>query len=204
MNTPSRRATTALAALATPIALVAAGAMVYQASNAAFTGQTRNSGNEWSTGSVSLTDDDNGQARFQVNNMLPGDTDTKCIKVTANASVPSIVKGYTVNPVTSVQGLENRIKVTIESGDGGAFAACTGFTADGVALVSDRALSELATINTYEQGIGGWDVAPGVSAKTYKFTWRFDTSGMTQAQIDQLQGAKTGIDIQWEMRTTGA
>lgn len=205
MNTPSRRATTALAALATPIALVAAGAMIYQASNAAFTGQTRNSGNEWSTGSVSLTDDDNGQARFQVANMLPGATDTKCIKVTANASVPSTVKGYSVNPVTSVQGLENRIKVTIESGDGGSFADCTGFTSDdGPALVPDRPLSEVAAISTYESGIGGWAVPAGVSSKTYRFTWRFDTSEMTQAQIDQLQGAKTGIDMQWEMRTNPA
>lgn len=50
-------------------------------------------------------------------------------------------------------------------------------------------------------GIGGWAVPGGVSAKTYKFTWKFDTAGMTQAQIDQLQGAKTGIDMQWEMRT---
>jgi hypothetical protein len=204
MKTPSRRATTVLAAFATPLALVAAGGLVYQASNAAFTGQTRNSGNEWSTGSVSLTDDDNGQARFQVANMLPGDTDTQCIKITANASVPSLVKGYTVNPVTSAQGLENRILVSIESGDGGTFAACTGFTADGAPLASDVPLSALSTKDTFEQGIGGWEVPTGVHAKTYKFTWKFDTTGMTQAQIDQLQGAKTGIDMQWEMRTAGA
>lgn len=202
MNTPSRRATSVLAALATPVALVAAAGLVYQASSAAFTGQTRNSGNEWSTGSVNLTDDDNGQARFQVANMLPGDTDTKCIKVTANASVPSLVKGYTVNPVTSAQGLENRVKVTIESGDGGSFADCTGFTADGPALVTGAPLSGLAATNTYEQGIGGWQVPAGVHVKTYRFTWKFDTTGMTQAQIDQLQGAKTGIDMQWEMRTS--
>lgn len=204
MNTPSRPAATVLAALATPIALVAAGAMIYQASNAAFTGQTRNSGNEWSTGSVSLTDDDNGQARFQVTNMLPGATDTQCITVTANASVPSIVKGYSVNPVTSVQGLENRIKVTVESGDGGSFAACDGFQADQAPLVSEATLSALAAVDTFEKGIGGWEVPAGVSSKTYRFTWAFDTTGMTQLQIDQLQGARTGIDMQWEMQTTGA
>ena len=103
--------------------------MVYQASYAAFTGQTRNSGNQWSTGSINLTDDDNGTSRFQVSNMLPGATDTKCIKVTANASVASTVKGYAVNPVTCPQRLENRIKVTIEDGAGGSFADCNGFVA---------------------------------------------------------------------------
>src|SRR3546814_2763620 len=131
MEKPSKRTQKFLAAATTPIAIVAAGALVYQASYAAFTGQTRNSGNEWSTGSVNLTDDDSGAARFQVANMLPAQTDTKCIKVTADASVPSTVKGYAVNPVTSVQGLENRVKISISSGDGGSFANCAGFVGRG-------------------------------------------------------------------------
>ena len=99
MKSPGKKTTQALAIVATPVALVALGASVYQASYAAFTGQTRNSGNEWATGSVKLTDDDNGAARFRVANMLPGDTQTKCITVTADASVPSTVKGYAINPV---------------------------------------------------------------------------------------------------------
>jgi len=191
-----------LAALVTPLGLVLAGVMIYQASYAAFTGSTRNSGNEWSTGSVNLTDDDNGQARFQVSNMLPGQTQTKCITVTANASVPSTVKGFAVNPVTSVQGLENRILVTIDSGDGGSFTDdCAGFTAVGPAHVTNIPLTQVAQSNTFASGFGGWNVPAGVSSKTYRMTWKFDTTGMTQSQIDQLQGARTGIDMQWEMRT---
>lgn len=206
MKKPSSRTQKILVAATTPVAIVAAGAMVYQASYAAFTGQTRNSGNEWSTGSVSLTDDDNGQARFRVGNMLPGDTETKCVKVTANASVPSTVKGFTINPVTSVQGLENRLMITIVAGAGGTFADCTGFTpandgANGV-IVANAPLSMVSQKNTFETALGGWDVPAGISTRTYKITWKFDTTGMTQAQIDQLQGAKTGVDIQWEMRST--
>lgn len=206
MKKPSSRTQKILVAATTPVAIVAAGAMVYQASYAAFTGQTRNSGNEWSTGSVSLTDDDNGQARFRVGNMLPGDTETKCVKVTANASVPSTVKGFTINPVTSVQGLENRLMITIVAGSGGTFADCTGFTpandgANGV-IVANAPLSMVSQKNTFETALGGWDVPAGTSTRTYKITWKFDTTGMTQAQIDQLQGAKTGVDIQWEMRST--
>lgn len=200
MNKPSQRAQKLLVGAATPVALVLAAGMVYQASYAAFSGQTRNSGNDWSTGSVNLTDDDNGSARFQVANMLPGDTDTKCIKVTANASVASTVKGYSVNPVPSSSGLENRILVTIKDGNGGSFADCAGFTADRT-LMSDVTLAQLATANSYAAGIGGWSVAPGTSTKTYQFTWRFDTSGMTQAQVDALQNSRTGIDMQWEMQS---
>jgi hypothetical protein len=202
MKKPSTRTTKILATVATPVAVLAAGAMVLQASYAAFSGQTRNSGNEWSTGSVNLTDDDNGQSRFQVANMLPGSTDTKCIQVTANASVPSVVKGYTVNPVNSGKGLEDRIKITIESGNGGTFANCTGFAPDAAGtIVPPTTLTTLAAVDTWAEGMGGWNVAPGTSAKTYRITWQFDTTGMTQPQIDQLQGAKTGIDIQWEMQT---
>lgn len=203
MHSPSKKTTQILATLATPIAIVAVGASVYQASSAAFTGQTRNSGNEWATGSVKLTDDDAGAARFRVANMLPGDTQTKCITVTADASVDSTVKGYAVNPVTSTAGLENKVLVTISSGTGGSFADCTGFTAVGAPHVVDAPLSAIAQVNTYETGFGGWAVAPGVSSKTYQMTWRFDTDGMTQAQIDSMQGAKTGIDMQWEMQSNG-
>lgn len=174
--------------------------MVYQASYAAFSGQTRNSGNDWSTGSVNLTDDDNGSARFQVTNMLPGQTDNKCIKVTANASVASTVKGYAVNPVPSTTGLENRIKVTIDDGAGGSFANCTDFQPQNV-LVPDYTLAQLAQANNWESGVGGWTVPAGTSAKTYRITWRFDTAGMTQAQVDALQNSRTGIDIQWEMQS---
>lgn len=188
-----------IASLATPVAVVVAGALVYQASYAAFTGQTRNSGNEWSTGSINLVDDDSGSARFQVANMLPGQTDTKCIKVTATATVPSTVKGYTINPISSAQGLENYVKITMDTGTGGSFASCAGFTQEST-LITDQTIKTLTTVNTYEAGIGGWAVS-GTETKTYRLTWRFDTTGLTQAQIDQLQGGKTGIDIQWEMRS---
>jgi len=205
MKKPSARAQKILVAATTPVAVIAAGALVYQASYAAFTGQTRNSGNEWSTGSVNLTDDDNGQARFRVTNMLPGDTEIRCVKVTANASVASTVKGYTINPVTSVQGLENRIHVTIEGGQGGTFSTCDGFARDaaGGLLVDDQPLSALFAVNGFAHpgSLGGWTVEPGVESRTYRLKWRFDTTGMSQAQVDQLQGARTGVDMQWEMQS---
>lgn len=201
MKSPGKKTTHVLAVVATPLALVALGASVYQASYAAFTGQTRNSGNEWATGSVKLTDDDNGAARFRVANMLPGDSQTKCITVTADASVPSTVKGYAVNPVASTVGLENRVLVTIDSGTGGSFADCTGFTAVGAPHVTEVPLSTIAEVNSFAAGFGGWSVPTGVSSRTYRMTWRFDTTGMSQAQVDQMQGAKTGIDMQWEMQS---
>ncbi|MDF9717044.1 hypothetical protein INN71_12680 [Nocardioides sp. ChNu-153] len=201
MRTPSRKSTKIATAAATPVAVLLAGALVWQSSHAAFSGTTRNSGNSWSTGAVSLTDDDAGSARFQAENMTPGDTETKCIKVTATTNVSGLVKGYALNAVTSAQGLENYIKIGMTSGDGGGFGSCTGYVQNQTVVPSGTSLADLAQIDEYAEGVGGWSVAAGTSSRTYAITWTFDTTGLNQTQVDQLQGAKTGIDIQWELQT---
>lgn len=201
MKAPSSRAGRIAVASATPVAVIAAAALVWQSSNAAFTGSTRNSGNNWSTGAVTVTDDDAGSARFQVNNMVPGDTDSKCIKVTVNSSVPGTVKGYAVNPVPSVHGLENYIKVSIQAGTGGGFGSCTGFTSEET-VVNGVTLAQFSSISNYASAVGGWNVASGTQSRTYRLTWSFDTTGLTQTQVDQLQGDKTGVDMQWELQTS--
>lgn len=200
MHKPSKRATKIAAAATTPLAVLVAGGLVWQASYAAFTGQTRNSGNDWSTGSVALTDDDQGSARFTVTNMTPGDTDTRCITVTANASVPGTVKGYAVNPVFPSPTLADSIDITIRDGAGGSFATCDGFVPAGT-IVADTPLSTLAQADSYNTAVGGWNVGAGTQTRTYEITWDFDISGLTQAQVDDLQGDRAGIDIQWELQS---
>jgi hypothetical protein len=187
--------------VATPVAILGAAAMVWQSSYAAFSGTTRNSGNSWSTGTVSLTDDDAGSARFQVANMTPLSTDTKCIKVTANASVPGTVKGYALNAVLSAQGLQDHVLLTVKEGTGGTFADCTGFTPVAT-LITDMPLTTLATHNDFASGMGGWAVTAGTQTRTYQVTWKFDTAALTQSELDALQGTQTGIDIQWELQSS--
>jgi hypothetical protein len=200
MRTTSK-ARKVMVALATPAAILGAAALVWHSSYAAFSGTTRNSGNNWSTGTVALTDDDAGSARFQVANMTPASTDTKCIKVTANASVPGTVKGYALNPVLSPQGLQDHVLITVKEGTGGTFADCTGFTSSST-LITDMSLTTLATHADFANGMGGWAVTAGTQTRTYQVTWRFDTVGMTQSELDSLQGTQTGIDIQWELQSS--
>lgn len=201
MKQPSRRARKLGAVITTPIAIVAAAAMVWQSSYAAFSGTTRNSGNNWSTGSVALTDDDAGSARFQATNLVPGATDTKCIAVTANANVPGVVKAYAVNPITSAAKLEDHIKVSVQYGAGGGFGSCDGFTLGGTSI-PEITLSGLAAYNSYANGAGNWAVTAGAQTRTYKITWTFDPSGLSQTQLDGLQGSQTGIDLQWELQSS--
>ena len=202
MNKLSRRTTKVLAATATPLAILGAGAMVYQSSYAAFSGTTRNSGNDFSTGTVALSDDDNGASRFQVTNMLPGQTDTKCITVTSNATAPGVVKGYVVNPQPSSAGLEDRIKFTVDEGNGGSFASCNGFTFAKNVIPAGTSMTQMFAANSYNTALGGWSVPTGTSSRTYKISWTFDTTGMTQTDIDRLQNTHTGFDFQWELQSS--
>lgn len=204
MQTPSSRTRKIAAFVAAPLAFLIAGGMVWQGSQAAFTASTRNAGNSWSTGTVMLTDDDLGTASFTVEGIVPGQTGQKCIVVTSNSNVPGAVRPYTQNLVTS-KGLETRIKFDLEQGTGGSYNDCTGFTPT-ANDVPEQPLSVLAAANRdFASGGSEWKTAgtPG-ETQSYRGTWRFDTTGMTQEEINALQGARVSIDLVWELQSNDA
>jgi hypothetical protein len=199
MRAPSLR-TRRIATLSTaPIAILLAGSMVWQGSNAAFTAETHNNGNNWDAGSLLLTDDDSGGAMFGVTNMVPGSTGSKCIVVTASSTVAGVVKTY-VSSLTA-GGLEDNITMLVEQGTGGTFASCTGFTA-----AANHAAEPLSTIFTdhgsFANGVLAWTKGAGVETKTYKFTWTFDVGSMTEAEINALQGTDVGANFEWELQNS--
>lgn len=201
MKKPSERARKIAAFGAVPVAVIIAGGMVWQGSQAAFTATTKNAGNAWSTGTVFLTDDDNGSAMFTVENIVPGQTGEKCIQVTSNSDVVGQVRAYTQDLVAS-RGLEDHIYFDLERGTGGTFNSCDGFV-PAANLVPEKPLSELAAQNnSFETGGSIWQTAgdPG-ETQSYKGTWRFDTTGMTQEEVNALQGAQVSIDLVWELRS---
>ncbi|NKG22036.1 hypothetical protein [Paeniglutamicibacter terrestris] len=201
MKNPSTRLRKVAMFGAAPLAILIAGTMVWQGSQAAFTASTRNAGNAWSTGNVVLTDDDLGAAAFTVENIVPGQTGQKCIVVTSGSNVPGVVKAYTQNLI-SAKGLEDRIFFDLEQGTGGSFNDCTGFTSV-TNNVPEMSLSALSTANQdFASGGSPWVTAgtPG-ETRSYRGTWRFDTSGMSQSEINALQGARVGIDLVWELQS---
>lgn len=205
MRTPSPRTRKIAGLSAAPVAVLVAGLMVWQGSTAAFTSTTRNAGNSWAAGQVALTDDDAGRAGFTVENLVPGATGERCIVVTSNSTVPGEVRAYVQNLAGSAVGLENHIDLRVERGTGGSFNDCTGFSPVPGALPA-QSLSTLAQVN-YDYATGGarWDTTgtAGESA-TYRGTWTFNTAGMTQAQIDALQGARVSVDLVWELQSDDA
>lgn len=205
MRTPSARTARIVGLSAAPVAILLAGAMVWQASNAAFTSTTRNSGNSWSTGQLALVDDDKGAAAFTVENLVPGQSGTKCIVVTSNSTVPGEVRTYVQNLSDSAAGLADHVKLKFERGEGGSFNDCTGFTPVQGANAPAQSLRTLAAVNKdYETGgtHTAWDTTGTVGENTtYRATWQFDDTDLSQTQIDALQGARTSIDVVWELQS---
>lgn len=199
---PSIRTRRIAAIAAAPVAILIAAGMVWQSSNAAFTATTRNSGNAWSTGSVMLTDDDLGRAGFTEENLVPGQTGEKCIVVTSNSNVAGEVRAYVEHLSGSAVGLEDRITLRVERGTGGTFDNCTGFTPVPGALPA-QTLRTLTEVNhDYATGGAIWPTTGTVGeSQTYRGTWTFNTTGMTQQQIDALQGARVSIDLVWELQS---
>lgn len=96
--------------------------MVLQVSSAAFTGETSNSNNSWAAGTVSLTDDDNGQALYASQaDIVPGYTQTRCIEVSYTGSVATTKLDLyaavtsTGSPVSD-NGLSDDLDVTVSLG----------------------------------------------------------------------------------------
>ena len=199
MRAPSVRTRKILAMTIGPVAIIAAGLLVWRGSVEAFSAQTGNVGNNWSTGSVTLVDDDAGAAAFTLLNVTPGQTGTHCILVTSTSTVPGVVKFYIAR--LGAQGLEKNITLTGAMGHGGSFASCSGFTATttGPTLsIADAA----ATISNYATGALPWTTT-GVTGETmtYQITWKFDTTGLSQTDIDALQGKSVSVDAVWELQT---
>lgn len=115
------------------------GSLAALATWSAFSSTTGNAGNDFSTGTVTLTDNDNDQVMFNMTGAVANDSQSKCIVVSYSGSLTSNVRLY--GATTGGDGLNQylQLKVTRGSFSGAAPAnfGCTGFTADSVTYSGD-------------------------------------------------------------------
>lgn len=163
-SSPRRR----LGIAAVPLALVASAGLVYQASQAAFTASTSTGVNNWTAGSVALTDSSSGSAVFTASGLKPGDTDTRCIKVTYSGDLSADIRLYATN--IGGTGLGQYLDFTIDEGTGDN-ANCSDFvSATNLHTGTLKGFTDAST--NFASGLSAW--APDGSApesKTYRFTW---------------------------------
>jgi hypothetical protein len=165
----------------------------------AFSATTQNAGNEITTGTVALSDNDTGQALFSINNAEPGDTWTRCIRVTYTGSVEAEVRSY----MSQANGsLLPYLRVLSERGTQtgtAAFPSCEGFTPDPNATPVETPIPPMT---------GTWEFGSVVSSPTGAATWQPGDSIVTRITMrltsetpNSAQGATTGVStVYWEAR----
>jgi hypothetical protein len=190
-------AKTLVSAGAIPVAVLASGALVWGASQSAFSAKTSNNGNTWAAGTVALSDDDSSTAMFTATNLKPGATGSKCIQVTSTGSLASAVKLYGTS-YTQTNSVGGQITLTIDEGTGATFGGtgCTGFTGT---QIFTGTLDSFATARTsYANGAGTWaPTGTAAETKSYKFTYTLAANAP-----DTAQGGTAAIGFTWESQNT--
>ncbi|QNE43796.1 hypothetical protein F1C15_08265 [Frigoribacterium sp. NBH87] len=198
MRTATPRAARLAAVIGVPLALVASGLVVSNASYSAFSAQTSNPTSNWTTGSVKLTDNDADVALFSAVNLKPGSTGTNCITVTSTGSLPSTVKLYGTGAVNVSSDLGLKTTLKIEQGTG----TCQAFVAAGTGgTVYDGTLAAFQTArSSYANGADAWVTTgnpTGADAtaenRLYKFTYT-----VASDLLNTSQGVNVKQGFTWE------
>jgi predicted ribosomally synthesized peptide with SipW-like signal peptide len=169
----------------------------------AFSSTTQNSGNSFSSGTVTLADDDSGSAMLSLANAKPGDSDTACIVVTYTGSLAASVRMY---GTTAGTGLDQYLDLTVIRGTkASAFKGCADFVADGTNyLGSGNGVVYSGTLQGYPDtyGAGIVDPTPGSpeswtnpESHAYKFV-------VTVQNDNNAQGLNATQTFTWEARNS--
>jgi hypothetical protein len=177
--------------------IIASGAMVFTASQASFTGSTSGDSNRVATGTVELVDQLNdAAAMFQVGNMSPGQSDTRCIEVEYKGSIPNPGPVRFYSGGATDDGLGSYLGITVEEGTGSNSANCSGFKPE-IEIVSDTLSGFNTNYTGYGNGAGVWDPSMTPESRTYRITVELDAGAANDAQGKSV----TGQVFRWEVQS---
>jgi hypothetical protein len=176
-------------------------ALVWQASYSAFSATTANPTNNWTAGTVALTDDDSNAALFTVSPMKPTQTGTKCIVVTSSGNLASTVKMYTTAAsFAQTKTVADNMTLTVTQGTSTSTGGnCAGWVADagGTNTFTGSLTSFSSTYTNFGNGFGTWAPAAGTVTHTYQITWTFNSSAPNSAQA-----GTAAIGFTWELQNS--
>jgi hypothetical protein len=186
--------------LLTALCVGALGSLAAMGVFGAFSSTTTNAGNTITAGTVAIADNDAGAAMYSLTAAKPGESVSKCIKVTYTGSLDADVHIYTTSTIGS---LGQYVDLTITPGTQATstFPSCTGFTPDsGGALYTGTLQSFGTTRNTYANGVVDY---PGSGTKwaTNEAVVYQVTATLQSSAPDAAQGLTTGAHtFTWEAR----
>ncbi len=170
------------------IAALGVGALAYTSTNAAFTGTTGNTANNFTAAAVTLTDDDFGGTNLTLANMIPGDVSSGCIEVTYNGTTTDLA-GLRVYG-SSTGALLPDLDVLIQRD--GASSSCA--TPGALTTVYTGSLSGLG--NDWTTGSAG--LTPAATGETVAYHFDVTLDALTP---NAQQGATASADFTWEVRS---
>ena len=187
--------------LLTALCVGAFGSLAAMGVFGAFSATTTNAGNTITAGTVAIADNDAGAAMYSIANAKPGESVSKCIKVTYTGSVDADVRIYTTSTIGS---LGQYVDLTITPGNQATstFPSCTGFTPDsGGALYTGTLQNFGSTKGSYANGVVD---NPGTSATKWvandSVVYQV-TATLQSSAPDAAQGLTTGAHtFTWEAR----
>jgi hypothetical protein len=179
--------------LASALVVGALGSVVALGVFGLFSATTQNSGNEISSGTVALSDNDAGSAEFNITAAKPGDTWTRCIKVSYNGSLPADLHIYTVGGAGPLAPYLS-LKLSQGTQSEATFPSCTGFTPDATngtgTLFEGPAFGAIG--NTYETGAPVVPFGQTVWNPGNSLVFK-STLTLSAAAPDLAQGSTTGV-----------
>lgn len=166
----------------------------------AFSATTTNAGNTITAGTVAIADNDAGAAMYSITNAKPGESVSKCIKVTYTGSLDADVHIYTTS---TIGALGQYVDLTITPGSQATptFPSCTGFVADsGGALYTGTLANFATTKNTYANGVVDFPGSGTKWAANESVVYQV-TASLQSSAPEAAQGATTGAHtFTWEAR----
>lgn len=179
--------------IALPLAVVASGTVIGTASYAAFSATTDNAGNTWRTGALALVDDDMGAALFDVDELVPGDSGSNVITVTATTSKNATVHLYTADD-QDLDGLGEHLTMTVERGSLTTAGDDASFTPDRTVYEGD--LAGLSASDSFADGVDDWKPSAGTDTASYRFSYR-----LSMDAPNSVQDSLASTTFVWESQT---
>jgi hypothetical protein len=182
--------------IAMGVAIAGTGWGVMSASYSTFSATTANPGNNWTSGTLTLADDDANGAMFSAT--PTASQGVKCIKVSSTGTYAGAVKLYSTTLVNT-DALAEHINLKIEIGaalGAGAFAGCSSFAASGAPIFDGKLKAFDTASNSYANGAAtGWTTpVSAADYRVFKFTWSYDDGAP--------QNATATDTFTWEAQTS--
>ncbi|HEX8855051.1 MAG TPA: TasA family protein [Thermoleophilaceae bacterium] len=187
--------------LRTGLALGLTAALAGGASWSAFSSTATNGGNSFAAGTVSLSDNDAGQALLSLSGAKPGDSQASCLKATYAGTLPASVRLY----ASATGGLAPYLNLVVTRGTDPAasFPSCGGFTADTTNYIGQGAgVVYSGTLAAFPSSYGAASDEPLASSpeswtQGESHSYRFTVTLANNAAAQGLTGSAT---FTWEAR----